>query len=105
MHLTESAVKHIKKQLITRGRGIGMRVGLLSSGCSGYEYSFEFLDSIQAGETIEMHQDLTLAIPNNFFTQLNDLTIDFVTEGLQSGLVIQNPNEKIKCGCGKSVGF
>jgi iron-sulfur cluster assembly protein len=106
IQMTPAAIKHLQKQIEKRGKGIGMRLSLKKSGCSGYAYTMEIIDECShQDKQFQVHETLILAIPTEDYPFLYGTTIDFVKEGLNSAFKFINPNEKHACGCGESVGF
>ncbi len=100
--LTEAAAERVKAYLANRGRGIGLRLGLKTSGCSGLAYVLEFVDELSPGdEVIEAH-GVNLIVDAKSLVYLDGLQVDFVKEGLNEGFKFDNPNAKGECGCGES---
>ena len=102
--VTDTAAKKIKQQLSKRGRGIGIRIGVKTTGCSGLAYVLEFVDSYEAevGVTNYAQQDFALLVDAKSEVYLKGLTVDWVRNGLNEGFEFRNPNERDKCGCGES---
>ena len=102
--VTDTAAKKIKQQLTKRGRGIGIRLGVKTTGCSGLAYVLEFVDSYEAevGVTNYAQTDFALLVDAKSEVYLKGLTVDWVRNGLNEGFEFQNPNERDKCGCGES---
>ena len=102
--VTDTAAKKIKQQLIKRGRGIGIRLGVKTTGCSGLAYVLEFVDSYEAevGVTNYAQPDFALLVDAKSEVYLKGLTVDWVRNGLNEGFEFRNPNERDKCGCGES---
>ena len=100
--LTEAAAKHVRKSLDKRGKGVGLRLAVKTSGCSGLSYALEFADG-PADEDISFEsQGLTLLIDSKSLPFLDGTELDFVKEGLNEGFKFNNPNSKAECGCGES---
>jgi iron-sulfur cluster assembly protein len=100
--LTERAANHVRNFLVKRGKGIGLRVGVRTSGCSGMAYTLEFAD--EAAETdnqFESHGVKVFVDPKSL-AYLDGTELDFVREGLNEGFKFNNPNVKGQCGCGES---
>ncbi|WP_413436979.1 iron-sulfur cluster assembly protein IscA [Sulfuriferula sp. GW1] len=100
--LTERAAKHVSNFIAKRGKGVGLRLGVRTSGCSGLAYKMEFAD--QAGEEdlrFESH-GVTVLIDPKSLPYLDGTELDFVREGLNEGFKFNNPNVKDACGCGES---
>ena len=102
--VTDTAAKKIKQQLIKRGKGIGIRLGVKTTGCSGLAYVLEFVDSYEAevGVTNYAQQDFALLVDAKSEVYLKGLTVDWIRNGLNEGFEFRNPNERDKCGCGES---
>ena len=102
--VTDTAAKKIKQQLTKRGRGVGIRLGVKTTGCSGLAYVLEFVDSYEAevGVTNYAHPDFALLVDAKSEVYLKGLTVDWVRNGLNEGFEFRNPNERDKCGCGES---
>ena len=102
--VTDIASKKIKQLLSKRGRGIGIRLGVKTTGCSGLAYVLEFVDSYEAevGVTNYAQTDFALLVDAKSEVYLKGLIVDWVRNGLNEGFEFQNPNERDKCGCGES---
>jgi len=102
--VTDTAAKKIKQQLIKRGRGVGIRLGVKTTGCSGLAYVLEFVDSYEAevGVTNYAQPDFALLVDAKSEVYLKGLTVDWIRNGLNEGFEFRNPNERDKCGCGES---
>ena len=103
--LTDSAAEHVKKVLEKNADGIGLRVGVKPTGCSGYQYVIETAKDIDAeDETIETH-GIKVIVDKKSLPYLAGTTLDFQREGLNSGFRFSNPNVQDSCGCGESFSF
>jgi iron-sulfur cluster assembly protein len=100
--LTANAAKHMQDALYNRGRGIGMRIGVRTSGCSGFAYMLEFADKMFEGDLEIEDRGITLIINKKDLVYLQGMEIDYTKQGLNEGFEFQNPNEKARCGCGES---
>jgi len=102
--VTDIASKKIKQQLTKRGKGVGIRIGVKTTGCSGLAYVLEFVDSYEAdiGVTNYAQLDFALLIDAKSEVYLKGLEIDYVRNGLNEGFEFSNPNSKGECGCGES---
>ena len=102
--LTEKAYEKIKTQLYKRGKGVGIRLGVRTTGCSGLAYTMEYVDEYKAeiGVINYAQQDFVVLIDSKSDVYLKDLTMDWVRNGLNEGFDFKNPNEKDRCGCGES---
>ena len=102
IQVTPSAAAHIRKQLEQRGRGIGIRIGVKTSGCSGLSYLLEFVDQANEQDRCFNIQDISFYIAPESLIYLRGTELDFATEGLNSGIKFNNPNAVSTCGCGES---
>lgn len=102
--VTDTAAKRIKKTLAKRGKGVGIRIGVKTTGCSGLAYVLEYVDSYQeeVGVTNFAQQDFVILVDAKSLVYLNGLTMDWVRNGLNEGFDFVNPNERDRCGCGES---
>lgn len=100
--LTEAAANHVKAFLAKRGKGIGLRVGVKTSGCSGMAYKLEFADALAPDDLTWDSFGVKVIVDEKSLPYIDGTELDFVKEGLQSGFKFKNPNEKEHCGCGKS---
>jgi iron-sulfur cluster assembly protein len=102
--LTETAKKKIKQLLQSRGKGVGIRLGVKTTGCSGLSYVLEYVDQYdpEVGVTNYAQQDFVVLVDKKHDPYLSGLTVDWVKEGLNEGFKFINPNERDRCGCGES---
>jgi iron-sulfur cluster assembly protein len=102
INVTEKAAKQIQKQLASRGKGIGLRVGVKDVGCSGFGYTYDYADEVKAGDhTFEAH-NAKVVVDAKSLEVLDGSTLDFVREGLKQVFKFENPNVDATCGCGES---
>lgn len=100
--LTEKAANKIKQTLTRRGKGIGIRIGVKTTGCSGLAYVLEYVDNPGPhDQTIEC-LGCKLFVDPKSCAYLQGMTVDFVRNGLNEGFEFKNPNERDRCGCGES---
>ena len=100
--LTESAARHVAGYLSKRGKGIGLRLGVRTTGCSGMAYKLEFADAVNPEDTqFESHGVKVLVDPKSL-PYLQGTELDYTREGLNEGFKFRNPNVKDECGCGES---
>ena len=100
--VTSTANNRIRKNLERRGRGMGIRLGVKTTGCSGLAYVLEYIDSVNS-EDIAYEQDgFVIVVDPKSSVYLEGLTIDYVRQGLNEGFEFANPNERDRCGCGES---
>ena len=100
--LTDSAAARVQKFLEQRGRGIGLRLGVKTSGCSGLAYTLEFVDDPQPDDLRFNSHGVTVLVDPKSLALLDGTELDFVREGLNEGFKFNNPNAKAQCGCGES---
>ncbi|MHB0986911.1 MAG: iron-sulfur cluster assembly protein IscA [Sulfuricella sp.] len=100
--LSERAADRIQKFLAQRGKGIGLRLGVRTSGCSGMAYTLEFVDESLPDDLSFESGGVTVLIDPKSLTFLDGTELDFVREGLNEGFKFNNPNVKNTCGCGES---
>ncbi|MDG2273389.1 MAG: iron-sulfur cluster assembly protein IscA [Halioglobus sp.] len=100
--ITESAAKHVAGQLASRGNGLGIRLGVRTSGCSGMAYVLEFVDEVQVEDQVFEDYGVKVFIDPKSMVYLDGTELDFVREGLNEGLQFRNPNVSAECGCGES---
>jgi iron-sulfur cluster assembly protein len=100
--LTPAAARHVEKSLAKRGSGLGLRLAVKTSGCSGFAYALEFVDNLNADDQCFETQGTKLIIDAKSLAMLDGTELDFVREGLNEGFKFNNPNAKNSCGCGES---
>ena len=100
--LTESAAQRIRTFLEKRGKGVGVRLGVKTTGCSGMAYTIEFADQVEDGDEIFEDRGVKVLINPKSLVYLEGTQLDFAKEGLNEGFKFNNPNEKDRCGCGES---
>jgi len=100
--LTESAAKHVAGFLAKRGKGIGIRLGVKTSGCSGMAYKLEFADGAEPDDLVFETQGLKVVVDPRSLPYIDGTELDYTREGLQEGFRFNNPNVKDQCGCGES---
>jgi iron-sulfur cluster assembly protein iscA len=100
--ITENAAKHINSYLTKRGKGLGVRLGVKTSGCSGMAYNLEFVDEVNDDDLIFEEHGARVYIDPKSLVYLDGTQVDYTKEGLQEGFKFENPNVKDSCGCGES---
>ena len=100
--ITENAASRVKSFLHDRGKGIGLRVGVKTTGCSGMAYVIEFADEVDKDDTIFEDRGIKIIVDPKCLMYLDGTELDFAKEGLNEGFKFSNPNEKARCGCGES---
>ncbi|MDO8811160.1 MAG: iron-sulfur cluster assembly protein IscA [Gallionella sp.] len=102
--LSENAAKHVQNFITKRGKGVGLRIGVRTSGCSGMAYKLEFADEV-TGEDIQFaSHGVTLLVDPKSLPYIDGMELDYTREGLNEGFRFNNPNVKNQCGCGESFG-
>ncbi|MDN5250381.1 iron-sulfur cluster assembly protein IscA [Betaproteobacteria bacterium LSUCC0117] len=100
--MTEAAARHVTRYLGRRGKGVGVRLGVKTTGCSGLAYTLEYADAV-ASEDIEFESlGVKIYVDPKSLAYLEGTQLDFVREGLNEGFKFSNPNERDRCGCGES---
>jgi len=102
IQLTESAAKQIKAQIAKRGKGLGLRVGVKKTGCSGWAYTYDYADDVKVSDQVFEAHAAKLVIDGESLEFLNGSTVDYVREGLKQAFKVENPNVDATCGCGES---
>jgi len=100
--LTESAADRIKSFLASRGHGVGLRLGVRKTGCSGFAYVVNYADEIQAGDVVFEDRGVKVCVDPESLPLIDGTTVDFVKQGLNEAFRFRNPNVKGECGCGES---
>jgi iron-sulfur cluster assembly protein len=100
--LTEKAANHVASQLANRGRGVGIRVGVTTTGCSGMAYVLEFVDELDASDEVFEDHGVKIVVDPKSLVYIDGTEMDFVKTGVNEGFQFHNPNVKGECGCGES---
>ncbi|HEU4707899.1 MAG TPA: iron-sulfur cluster assembly protein IscA [Methylophilaceae bacterium] len=100
--LTEAAATRVEKYLANRGKGVGLRLGVKTSGCSGMAYTLEFVDEAKPEDQFFESRGVKVFIDPKSLAYLDGTELDFTKEGLNEGFKFNNPNVKDECGCGES---
>ena len=100
--LTDRAAQHVQRYIAKRGKGVGLRLGVRTTGCSGLAYKLEFADEMQPEDQQFESNGVRVLIDPKSLAYLDGTELDFVREGLNEGFKFNNPNEKDRCGCGES---
>jgi len=100
--MTTAAADHVRKFLANRGKGLGLRLGVRTSGCSGTAYVLEFVDELEADDQVFEDQGVKVIVDPKSMFYLDGTELDYTREGLNEGFKFNNPNVKNSCGCGKS---
>ncbi len=100
--ISQTAAQHVADQLADRGHGIGIRVGVKTTGCSGMAYVLEFVDKLEVGDQIFEEQGVKIIVDPKSLVYIDGTEMDFVKQGVNEGFEFRNPNAKGECGCGES---
>ncbi|EKE74939.1 iron-sulfur cluster assembly protein IscA [Gallaecimonas xiamenensis] len=100
--LTETAASRVSTFLANRGKGLGVRLGVRTTGCSGLAYVLEFVDEANTDDLVFEDKGVKVIIDQKSLVYLDGTELDFVKEGLNEGFQFNNPNTKGECGCGES---
>lgn len=100
--LTESAARQIKKQLEKRGKGIGLKLGVKKSGCSGFSYTIDYADILYDGDVVFDNFDVKVIVATDDLKFVDGIELDFQRKGINESFQFNNPNVKGTCGCGES---
>ncbi len=100
--LTERAAKHVSGFLAKRGKGVGLRLGVRTSGCSGLAYKLEFADAANPEDVLFETNGVKVLVDPKSLPYVDGTELDYAREGLNEGFKFNNPNTKDQCGCGES---
>jgi iron-sulfur cluster assembly protein len=100
--MTEAAAERVKGFLEKRGKGVGLRLGVRTSGCSGMAYVLEFVDDVEDSDLVFEDHGVKVVVDQKSLVYLDGTELDFAREGLNEGFKFNNPNVKDECGCGES---
>jgi iron-sulfur cluster assembly protein len=100
--LTEAAATRIKTFLEQRGKGVGLRLGVKTTGCSGMAYVIEYADEVEEGDSVFEDHGVKVLVNPKSLVYLDGTELDYAKEGLNEGFRFNNPNVKDMCGCGES---
>lgn len=100
--LTDKAAKHVQKALAKRGKGIGLRLRVKTSGCSGMAYDLEFADQHEEQDHVFDSAGVKIIVDPKSLVYIDGTELDYVREGLNEGFKFNNPNVQNQCGCGES---
>ncbi|CAM3440570.1 iron-sulfur cluster assembly protein IscA [Bordetella sputigena] len=100
--LTPQAANHISRYLQRRGKGVGLRLGVRTTGCSGMAYKLEYVDEPDAADQVFESHGVKVFVDPKSLSYIDGTELDYAREGLNEGFKFHNPNEKATCGCGES---
>jgi len=100
--LTDAAASRVKQFLDNRGKGMGLRLGVKTTGCSGMAYVIEYADTLEEGDVVFEDHGIKVIVNPRSLVYLDGTELDYAKEGLNEGFKFNNPNVKDMCGCGES---
>ena len=100
--LTDAAARHVSRYIAKRGKGIGIRLGVRTTGCSGLAYKLEYADDAAPEDVVFEDNGVKVLVDPKSMAYIDGTQLDFVREGLNEGVKFSNPNERDRCGCGES---
>jgi iron-sulfur cluster assembly protein len=100
--MTDAAAERVRDFLQKRGKGIGLRLGVRTSGCSGMAYVLEFVDDVEDTDLVFEDHGVKVIVDQKSMVYIDGTELDFAKDGLNEGFKFNNPNVKDECGCGES---
>ncbi|WER44794.1 iron-sulfur cluster assembly protein IscA [Cupriavidus sp. WKF15] len=100
--MTEKAARHVARYLERRGKGVGLRLGVKTTGCSGLAYKLEYVDDLQPEDQVFESHGIKVIVDAKSLPYIDGTELDYAREGLNEGFRFNNPNVKDECGCGES---
>ncbi len=100
--LTDSAADRVRTYLDTRGKGVGLRLGITQTGCSGYSYVINYADEVAPDDVVFEDKGVTVVVDPDALALIDGTEVDFVKNGLNEAFSFRNPNVTGECGCGES---
>jgi iron-sulfur cluster assembly protein len=100
--LTPAAAQRVRSFIANRGRGVGLRLGVKKTGCSGYAYVVNYADEVTAGDVVFEDAGVKVIVDAESLRLVDGTEIDFVRQGLNEAFRFRNPNVRGECGCGES---
>jgi iron-sulfur cluster assembly protein len=100
--LTESAAERVRSHLEKRGSGVGLRIGIKKTGCSGFAYVVNYADEIRPGDAVFEVRGVRVVVDSASLPLIDGTSVDFIKQGLNEAFKFQNPKAKGECGCGES---
>ena len=100
--MTEKAAAQVAKQLQKRGQGLGLRLGVKKSGCTGFAYVVDYADAVEADDEVYEQHGVKMIVRKADLPYLDGVQVDFRREGISEAFKFDNPNIKATCGCGES---
>ena len=100
--LTSSAAERVRSYIAKRGHGVGLRVGVRKTGCSGFAYVIDYADAVGADDAVFEDDGVKVVVDSKSLALIDGTEVDFVREGINEAFKFRNPNVKGECGCGES---
>lgn len=100
--LTESAASRVREYMDRRGGGIGLRLGVKKTGCSGFAYVINYADAVEKDDVVFEDRSVKIVVDSKSLPLIDGTEVDFVRQGLSEAFKFRNPNVKGECGCGES---
>ncbi|MCH8100357.1 MAG: iron-sulfur cluster assembly protein IscA [Proteobacteria bacterium] len=100
--LTDSAAERVRTYLEKRGKGIGLRLGVTLTGCSGYSYVINYADKVEDSDLVFEDKGIKVIVDPDALKLIDGTEVDFVKNGLNEAFSFRNPNISGECGCGES---
>jgi iron-sulfur cluster assembly protein len=100
--LSPAAARHVNRYLTKRGKGVGVRLAVRTTGCSGLAYTLEYVDELAPEDLVFEEHGVKVLVDPKSMAYIDGTQLDYVREGLNEGFRFNNPNERDKCGCGES---
>ena len=100
--LTDRAAEHVQRYIAKRGKGVGLRLGVKTTGCSGLAYKLEYVDELLPEDNVFESHGIKVIVDANSLPYIDGTELDYAREGLNEGFRFNNPNVKDECGCGES---
>ena len=104
IQLTETAARQIRRSIVEKRGGLGLRLGIRKVGCSGLAYTFDVASEVGEGDHLFEAHDARVVVSAEAMAVLDGSTLDFVREGFKETFRVDNPNARSTCGCGESFG-
>ena len=102
LRLTPRAEARVLEYLQRRGSGVGLRVGVTETGCSGYSYVLDYADDVGQDDVVMRQNELSIVVARENLPLLEGTEVDFIQKDLNEQFVFANPNATGECGCGES---
>ena len=100
--LTDSAAERVRNYLDARGHGVGLRLSVTETGCSGYSYVINYAEEVSDSDVVFEDKGVTVVVDPEALPLIDGTEVDFVKNGLNEAFSFKNPNVTGECGCGES---